>query len=533
MALVSVSRKAFLSNCIHFHHQNRSFLTLDQKPTQLSFSSSSSIVMKDHLFVVLTSRLSGFGTSSIGVERKERSPIVETAAVKHLEGSVTRTEGLRFAVVVARFNEIITRPLLEGAVATFKKYSVKEEDIDVVWVPGSFEIGIVAERLGKSGKYHAVVCIGAVVRGDTTHYDAVANSAASGVLSAGLKSGVPCIFGVLTCEDMEQAINRAGGKSGNKGAEAALTAIEMASLFEHYLNTPSLNGLIVVENTSTFSDVSLPSLFISNSQQPQHPISSLPPVNQSVATIVFGDESESRLYPLTKRRSEGAIPIGANYRIVDAVISNCISSNINKIYALTQYNSTSLNSHLAYAGLGLGKDGFVEVIAAYQSPKKQGWFQGTADAMRRCSWILEEYPVFKFLVLPGHHLYRMDYQKRVEARRITEFDVKSERAVQSPQAFNDNAYRELSSMGIYLVNRDIMSKSLHEYFPEANEFGTEVIHGGISTGMKVRLELWEDMGSIAAFYQANMECIKRLNMGYKAVIFLPGRMVVHHASLSA
>jgi glucose-1-phosphate adenylyltransferase len=98
---------------------------------------------------------------------------------------------------------------------------------------------------------------------------------------------------------------------------------------------------------------------------------------QSVAAIVFGDGSESRLYPLTKRRSEGAIPIGANYRIVDAVISNCINSNINKIYALTQYNSTYLNSHLsrAYSGLGLGKDGFVEVIAAYQSLEEQGWFQ--------------------------------------------------------------------------------------------------------------------------------------------------------------
>ncbi|KAJ0092455.1 hypothetical protein Patl1_27120 [Pistacia atlantica] len=160
--------------------------------------------------------------------------------------------------VVARFNEIVTKPLLEGALETFRKYSVKEEDIDVVWVPGSFEIGIVAERLGKSRKYHAVLCIGAVIRGDTSHYDAVANSAASGVLSAwpefrnlllnviyivALKFShmmlpvcVPCIFGVLTCEDMEQALNRAGGKSGNKGAETALTAIEMASLFEHHLN---------------------------------------------------------------------------------------------------------------------------------------------------------------------------------------------------------------------------------------------------------------------------------------------------------
>ncbi|GLT92822.1 hypothetical protein SLE2022_106370 [Rubroshorea leprosula] len=105
----------------------------------------------------------------------------------------------------------------------------------VVWVPGSFEIGIVAEKLGKSGKYHAILCIGAVIRGDTTQYDDVANSAASGVLFAGLKSGVPCIFGVLTCDDMEQALNRAGDESGNKDAEGALTAIEMASLFEHHL----------------------------------------------------------------------------------------------------------------------------------------------------------------------------------------------------------------------------------------------------------------------------------------------------------
>ncbi|KAF8402439.1 hypothetical protein HHK36_013395 [Tetracentron sinense] len=106
---------------------------------------------------------------------------------------------------------------------------------EVVWVPGSFEIPVVAERLGKLQKYQAILCIGAVIRGDTSHYDAVANSAASGVLSAGLNSGVPCIFGVLTCDDMDQALNRAGGKSGNKGAEAALSAIEMASLFEHHL----------------------------------------------------------------------------------------------------------------------------------------------------------------------------------------------------------------------------------------------------------------------------------------------------------
>ncbi|PNX95981.1 6,7-dimethyl-8-ribityllumazine synthase, partial [Trifolium pratense] len=143
------------------------------------------------------------------LQSKGRSSFSQTAAVKHLTGSVTITQGLCFAVVVARFNEIITRPLLEGALGTFKNYAVQDEDIDVVWVPGSFEIGAVATRLGKSDKYHAIVCIGAVIRGDTTHYDEVANSAASGVLSAGLNS----------------AINRAGGKSGNKGAEAALTAV--------------------------------------------------------------------------------------------------------------------------------------------------------------------------------------------------------------------------------------------------------------------------------------------------------------------
>lgn len=114
--------------------------------------------------------------------------------------------------------------------------ATNQENQEVVWVPGSFEIGVVAEKLGKSRKYQAILCIGAVVRGETSHYDAVANSAASGILTAGLSSGVPCIFGVLTTDDMDQALNRAGGKSGNKGSEAALTAIEMASLFEHHLN---------------------------------------------------------------------------------------------------------------------------------------------------------------------------------------------------------------------------------------------------------------------------------------------------------
>lgn len=169
--------------------------------------------------------------------RASRLSIVTAAAAGHqrLMGSLTNNEGLRFGVVVARFNEIVTNLLLQGALEAFERYSVKAENITVVSVPGSFEIPVAAQKLGKSGKYDAILCIGAVIRGDTTHYDAVANSAASGVLNAGLSAGIPCVFGVLTCDDMDQALNRAGGKAGNKGAETAITAIEMASLFRHHL----------------------------------------------------------------------------------------------------------------------------------------------------------------------------------------------------------------------------------------------------------------------------------------------------------
>ncbi|GJN27161.1 hypothetical protein PR202_gb15157 [Eleusine coracana subsp. coracana] len=166
-----------------------------------------------------------------------RPDVVAAAAAGHqkLMGSLNNNEGLRFGVVVARFNEIVTNLLLQGALETFERYSVKPENITIVSVPGSFEVPVTAQKLGKSGKFDAILCIGAVIRGDTTHYDAVANSAASGVLSAGLSAGIPCVFGVLTCEDMDQALNRAGGKAGNKGAEAAITAIEMASLFRHHI----------------------------------------------------------------------------------------------------------------------------------------------------------------------------------------------------------------------------------------------------------------------------------------------------------
>ena len=148
-----------------------------------------------------------------------------------IEGDFSAPAG-RFAILAARFNDFIVNQLVAGATDTLLRFGVPDDRIDLVRVPGSFEIPIVAQKLGKSGKYAAVICLGCVIRGDTDHYDHVAGAAASGIATAALNSGVPVIFGVLTCETMEQAINRAGGKAGNKGAEAALTAIEMVNLMK-------------------------------------------------------------------------------------------------------------------------------------------------------------------------------------------------------------------------------------------------------------------------------------------------------------
>jgi 6,7-dimethyl-8-ribityllumazine synthase len=144
------------------------------------------------------------------------------------EGTLTARG--RFALVAARFNQLIVDRLVEGARDCLRRYGVAEEAVDLVKVPGSFEIPVVARRLAASKKYAAVICLGAVIRGDTDHYDHVAAGAASGIAQAGLDTGVPVIFGVLTCDTMEQALSRAGGKAGNKGFEAAATAIEMANL---------------------------------------------------------------------------------------------------------------------------------------------------------------------------------------------------------------------------------------------------------------------------------------------------------------
>ena len=139
-------------------------------------------------------------------------------------------EGLRVAVVVARFNEFITSRLLEGAKAALQRHGVRDEDVTVASVPGSFEITLVARKLAGSGRYHAVVCLGAVIRGETDHYEHVAGEAAKGIAAVSQSTGVPVIFGVLTTDTVEQAINRAGGKQGNNGYSAGVAAIEMASL---------------------------------------------------------------------------------------------------------------------------------------------------------------------------------------------------------------------------------------------------------------------------------------------------------------
>ena len=150
--------------------------------------------------------------------------------MKTIEGNLTPPIG-RFALVAARFNQHVVDSLVGGARDALLRHGVADEAIDLYQVPGSFEIPLVAQKLAASKKYAAVVCLGAVIRGDTDHYDHVAGSATNGVAQAGLATGVPVIFGILTCDSVEQALNRAGLKSGNKGAEAALAAIEMVNLF--------------------------------------------------------------------------------------------------------------------------------------------------------------------------------------------------------------------------------------------------------------------------------------------------------------
>lgn len=143
-----------------------------------------------------------------------------------------QARGRRFAIVASRFNEVVVAKLVEGALDCLRSHGVAEDDLDVAWVPGAFELPLAARRLAASGNYDAVICLGAVVRGETSHYEFVAGRAAEGIARAADDTGVPVIFGVLTTDTLEQALDRAGGKHGNKGWDAATAAMEMASLLE-------------------------------------------------------------------------------------------------------------------------------------------------------------------------------------------------------------------------------------------------------------------------------------------------------------
>jgi 6,7-dimethyl-8-ribityllumazine synthase len=149
---------------------------------------------------------------------------------KVYQGNLIGT-GLKIGIVNSRFNEFITSKLLSGALDALDRHDVNDEDIEIAWVPGSFEIPMTAQKMASSGKYDTVICLGAVIRGATPHFDYIAAEAAKGIAQVGLKTGLPVIFGVITTDTIEQAIERAGTKIGNKGAEAATTAIEMANLF--------------------------------------------------------------------------------------------------------------------------------------------------------------------------------------------------------------------------------------------------------------------------------------------------------------
>lgn len=149
--------------------------------------------------------------------------------MKIYEGNLTG-ESIRVGIVVARFNEFITSKLLSGALDSLRRENVADEDIEVAWVPGAFEIPLIASEMAQSGRYDAVICLGAVIRGNTSHYDYVCSEVSKGIAQISLKTGLPVMFGVLTTENIEQAIERAGSKAGNKGSECAHGAIEMVNL---------------------------------------------------------------------------------------------------------------------------------------------------------------------------------------------------------------------------------------------------------------------------------------------------------------
>jgi len=274
---------------------------------------------------------------------------------------------------------------------------------------------------------------------------------------------------------------------------------------------------------------------------------------KNVLAIILGGGAGTRLYPLTKLRAKPAVPLAGKYRLIDIPVSNCINSEIYKIYVLTQYNSASLNRHIARAYSFAGfTEGFVEVLAAQQTPENPNWFQGTADAVRQYIWLLEEWNVDEYLILSGDHLYRMDYRQFVQRHRDTRADItlsvvpvdqrrasdfglmkidNSGRVIDfsekpkgdallkmqvdtsvlglSPEQAKQKPY--IASMGIYVFKREVMVKLLKEQL-ERTDFGKEIIPAS-AKDYNVQAYLfdgyWEDIGTIDAFYEANLALTKQ------------------------
>ncbi|MEA5570416.1 glucose-1-phosphate adenylyltransferase [Calothrix sp. UHCC 0171] len=269
---------------------------------------------------------------------------------------------------------------------------------------------------------------------------------------------------------------------------------------------------------------------------------------KNVLAIILGGGAGTRLYPLTKLRAKPAVPVAGKYRLIDIPVSNCINSEIFKIYVLTQFNSASLNRHIArtYSFAGFS-EGFVEVLAAQQTPENPSWFQGTADAVRKYLWLLEEWKVDELVILSGDHLYRMDYRLFVERHRQTGADITlsvipmderrasdfglmkindSGRVIDfsekpkgdtlkqmqvdttvlglTPQQAEIQPY--IASMGIYVFKKEVLIKLLNESL-ERTDFGKEIIPDA-AKDYNVQAYLfdgyWEDIGTIEAFYNANL-----------------------------
>lgn len=279
-----------------------------------------------------------------------------------------------------------------------------------------------------------------------------------------------------------------------------------------------------------------------------------------VLAIILGGGAGTRLYPLTKMRAKPAVPLAGKYRLIDIPVSNCINSEINKIYVLTQFNSASLNRHLTMTynlSAGFGQ-GFVEVLAAQQTPDSPSWFEGTADAVRKYQWLFQEWDVDYYLILSGDQLYRMDYGRFVQHHidtgaqlsvgalpvdssqaegfglmrtsdqgRILEFKEKPKGAELEAMrvdtatlglTLEDAKQRPfLASMGIYIFSRETLFDLLNSH-PQSTDFGKEIIPASLSRGDHLQSFLfndyWEDIGTIGAFYEANLALTEQPNPAF-------------------